>query len=107
MNLARDCYFLTKSLPKEDLYGLTSQLRRAAISVPANIAEGNGRKTRRDYVNFLRIAQGSLRELQTYLLFVAETHLIEQEMTEPLLLQVESVARLLNRLIQALESPPP
>ena len=87
MNLARDCYFLTKSLPKEDLYGLTSQLRRAAISVPANIAEGNGRKTRKDYVNFLRIAQGSLREVQTYLLFVVETRLIEQEMTEPVLLQ--------------------
>lgn len=65
MMLTRDCYLLTRDLPKEEMYGLTNQIRRAAISIPANIAEGSGRGTRRDYVNFLRIAQGSLREFQT------------------------------------------
>ena len=92
MDLARDCYFLTKKFPKEELYSLTSQIRRAAVSVPANIAEGNGRGTRKDYISFLRIAQGSLREF----------HLAQQEIVAPLLAQVSSVARLLNRLIQSL-----
>ena len=103
MNLARDCYFLTKPFPKEELYGLTNQIRRAAVSVPANIAEGNGRGTRKDYVSFLRIAQGSLRELETYLILIVEVQLAQQEMVAPLLVQVTSVARLLNRLIQSLQ----
>jgi four helix bundle protein len=102
MDLARDCYFLTKSFPKEELYGLTSQIRRAAVSVPANIAEGNGRGTRKDYVSFLRIAQGSLRELETYLILIVEIGLVRQEAVAPLSAQVNSVARLLNRLIQSL-----
>jgi four helix bundle protein len=103
MDLARDSYFLTKEFPKEELYGLTSQIRRAAVSIPANIAEGSGRSTRKDYVNFLRIAQGSLRELETYLLLVPEIGLVQSEAVEALLARVGSVARLLNRLIQAIE----
>ena len=103
MDIAKGSYFLTKTFPKEEQYGLTSQIRRAAVSVPANIAEGSGRSTRKDYVNFLRIAQGSLRELETYLLLIPEIGLGQQETVEPLLKQVGSVARLLNRLIQALE----
>ncbi len=102
MNLARDSYFLTRNLPREELYGLTSQIRRAAVSVPANIAEGNGRGTRKDYVNFLRIAQGSLREVETYLLLIQEIDLATPELVEPLLNQVDSIARLLNRLIHSL-----
>ena len=103
MDLARDSYFLTKEFPKEELYGLTSQIRRAAVSIPANIAEGSGRSTRKDYVNFLRIAQGSLRELETYLLLAPEIGLVQSEAVEALLARVGSVARLLNRLIQAIE----
>jgi four helix bundle protein len=102
MDLARDCYILTKNLPREELYGLTSQIRRAAVSVPANIAEGNGRGTRKDYVSFLRIAQGSLRELETHLILIVEVRLAQQDLVAPLLAQVGSVARLLNRLIQSL-----
>jgi four helix bundle protein len=105
MQLARDCYVLTKSFPREELYGLTSQVRRAAVSVPANIAEGTGRTTKKDFVNFLRIAQGSLRELETYLLLAVEIHLVPQTSVSQLRMQVGSVARLLNRLIQALETP--
>jgi four helix bundle protein len=106
MDLTKSCYLLTRSLPREELYGLTSQIRRAAISIPANIAEGNGRSTRGAYINFLRIAQGSLRELETYLLLVVEVELVKEENVEPLLQQLDSVARLLNRLIQSLQSDP-
>lgn len=106
MDLARECYFVTKSFPKEELYGLTSQIRRAAVSIAANIAEGNGRGTRKDYVSFLRIAQGSLRELETYLLLILEIRLAQEKVINPLLTQAGSVARLLNRLIQSLRPNP-
>lgn len=106
MDLARECYFLTKAFPKEELYGLTSQLRRAAVSVPANIAEGSGRTTKKDFVNFLRIAQGSLRELETDLLLAIEIQLASPGTITSMLTRLSSVARLLNRLIQSLETPP-
>src|SRR5262245_6344574 len=104
MRLAKDCYVLTKSLPREELYGITSQIRRAAMSIPANIAEGSGRTTTGAYVSFLRIAQGSLRELETYLLLVRDIELATVDLVSPLLLRIESIAKLLNHLIQSLES---
>jgi four helix bundle protein len=61
MALAEACYRITKTFPREEIYGMVSQIRRAAVSIPANIAEGYGREYRNDYVKFLRIAQGSLK----------------------------------------------
>jgi len=65
LKLAVKVYDLTDKFPREELYGLTSQMRRAAVSVPSNIAEGRGRGTKKDFVQFLRIAFGSISELQT------------------------------------------
>ncbi len=103
MQLAKDCYLLTKDFPKTELYGMTSQMRRAAVSISANIAEGSGRGTRKDYQQFLRIAQGSMRELETYLLLCPEIDLTTPEQVQPLLTQLESAGRLLRALIQSLE----
>lgn len=63
--LAVAVYALTEKFPKEEIYGLTSQMRRAAVSIPSNIAEGRARSTRNDYIHFLRIAHGSVSELET------------------------------------------
>jgi four helix bundle protein len=106
MEMTKVCYALTKRLPPEERYGLAMQIRRAAASIPANIAEATGRRTRRDYVNFLHIAQGSLRELETYLLLLGELNLLPSEALSPPLQQLESLARLLNRLIQSLSPNP-
>jgi four helix bundle protein len=64
--LIKETYRLTARLPKQEMYGLTAQMRRAAISIPANVAEGHSRQATRDYIRFLSIANGSLRELDTY-----------------------------------------
>ncbi len=71
MALAESCYELTRRFPKEELFGLTNQLRRAASSIPANIAEGYGRAGRNEYVQFLYVTQESLKELETHLLLAA------------------------------------
>jgi four helix bundle protein len=68
MTLAKDVYLLTADFPREERYGLSSQLQRSAVSIPSNIAEGNARKSTRDYARFISIAQGSSAELQTQLL---------------------------------------
>ena len=67
MELVKDTYLLTKIFPKEEFYGLTSQIRRCAISIPSNIAEGRGRNSDKEFVRFLQISLGSLYELQTQL----------------------------------------
>jgi four helix bundle protein len=70
MNLVEMVYQQTIILPKTEMYGLTSQIKRAAVSIPANIAEGNGRKSRKEYLQFLSIANGSIMELETHILIL-------------------------------------
>ena len=67
VDLVVETYKVTKTFPTEERYGLTDQVRRAAVSIPANIAEGAGRRTKKEFINFLHISQGSLSELDTHL----------------------------------------
>src|ERR1051326_954963 len=102
--LAKDIYLMTNEFPKSELYGLTSQMRRCSVSVPANIAEGSGRGSKKDFVQFLHIAQGSLRELETYLLLCEEIGLMTSIAISPLLTQVETVGKMLLGLLRSLET---
>jgi len=102
MDLAVEIYNTTRAWPKEELYGLTSQTRRAATSIPANIAEGYGRETRASYEHFLRVAQGSLKELETHLLIVQRVRIASIDEVGPLLTASESVGKLLRLLLRRL-----
>lgn len=106
IELAVSVYNLSKDWPREELYGLTSQARRASVSVAANIAEGYGRGLRGSYVSFLRIAQGSLKELETHLIVAERVGICSVDDTQPALVQCESVGKLLRRLVRKLTSEP-
>jgi four helix bundle protein len=103
MALAESCYLLTRSLPKEEMFGLTSQIRRSAGSVAANIAEGHGRENTRNFVHCLRIAQGSLKELETHLLLAERVGLLGAAKIEPAMGRCEAVGKMLRSLIRALQ----
>ena len=103
MALVRSAYELSRILPPEELYGLSSQLRRAAVSVPANIAEGHGRVHRGEYVHHLSIARGSLYEVETLLLLSLDLGFSTASVTAPLLETSSEVGRMLNALLGALQ----
>ena len=102
--LCKLVFALASRLPSEDKYGLGHQLRKSGVSIPSNIAEGNGRGTRKDYVKFLWIARGSTCELETQLLLMREVvNLPEGEFSEALSL-VDECKRMLFSLIQSLKN---
>jgi four helix bundle protein len=98
-------YALTNNFPKEEIYGLTSQIRRAASSIPANIAEGWSRSTK-EYLKHLMIAQGSLRELETHLTISQRVNFIHEEKLKALIQSTDTLGRMLNKLQQSLKSNP-
>lgn len=102
MALAKEVYRATTLIPDSEKFGLTAQMRRAAVSIPSNIAEGHGRESRTDYIRFLRMARGSLMELQTQLILVEEVNLL-QIPPELSALQAET-DRVLQGLIRSLEN---
>lgn len=104
MDLVESVYRTSSTFPKEEVYGLTSQVRRASISVPSNIAEGQGRSTTRDFLHFLCVAQGSLKELETQILIAQRLGYLAHP--DALLDQVLAVARLLSGLINSLKRKP-
>jgi four helix bundle protein len=98
-------YEVTQSFPKNEIYGLTAQIRRAAISVPSNIAEGQGRLTCGEFLHFLGIARGSLLELDTQLAVAADLRYLESAQQTSLSHEIHQVLGLLNRLIESLRVP--
>ncbi len=104
MHLVTDVYQASNAWPKEEQYGLTSQLRRAAVSVPANIAEGQGRTGTREFAHHLSIANGSLHETETLILIALNLRLLEQTRCGDLLSQCSETGRLLSGLIRKLRA---
>jgi len=102
MKLVVQIYDDTKSFPTEERYGLTSQLRRAAVSVPSNIAEGRGRFGVRGFLHYLSIATGSIMEVETQLLVAARLGYLKREQARTLLIQLGEVRRLLAGMVRAL-----
>jgi four helix bundle protein len=103
MDLVEMIYLQTKTFPKEEIYGLTSQIRRAAVSIPANIAEGNGRNSRKEYLHFLSVANGSIRELETHILIAERLNFLTKEKSGEIQVKIHSVGRLLLLLRKGLK----
>ena len=98
-SLALDVYRCTRRFPKDEIYGLSSQMRRAAVSVPSNIAEGKGRYSQKEFVQFLYHARGSLLELETQLSIARDLDYIDRPLFESLESETEELGRILNGLI--------
>ena len=97
--LITEVYRKTKTFPREEVYGLTSQVRRSAVSIPSNIAEGYGRNSTNDYIRFLQIASGSLYELQTQLEISANLEYLNKGEIEQLYSLSREIERMLSSLI--------
>ena len=102
MELATTVHRLTGTLPRHELFGLSSQLRRAAISIPSNIAEGTARRSTREFLAFLHIARGSFAELETQLLLAEKIGYIGAQELSAIWPQLHEVGRLLNAVIRGL-----
>ena len=103
MDLVEAVYGATSSFPREETYGLTSQIRRAVVSVPANIAEGQGRRLTKEYLYFLANARGSLLELDTHLEIALRLHYLSQDKYSGLRSQLQEVTKILNGLMRSVE----
>jgi four helix bundle protein len=101
MDLAEDVYRITKLFPKEETYGLTVQLRRAAVSVPSNIAEGKGRSSEKELSQFLCHSRGSLFEIETQVNLARRLGYLDAQQAEAILKKATSVGQLLNGLLRA------
>jgi|SRR5581483_1545468 len=106
MDLVERVYSATASFPPDERFGLTAQIRRAVVSVPSNIAEGQGRRSRSEFGHFLSVAHGSLREVETQLLIAIRLHFLDEAIAESVLSLSDEVGRLIGGLARSLEQPP-
>ena len=103
MQLVKDVYILTKQFPREELYGLTSQIKRAAVSVPSNIAEGSGRQYKKDTIQFLHVSRGSLYELETLLNIAKMVEIISETDFNMIISSVDKSQQILNGFINYIQ----
>ena len=103
MDLVETVYHVTRAWPKEEMYGLTNQVRRAATSIPANIAEGQGRTGPKELLHHLSIANGSLCEVETFALISRRLGYIDEQACQQLITQTTEVARLIGGLMKSLQ----
>ncbi len=103
MDIVEEIYNITKKMPKEEQYGLTGQMQRAAVSIPSNIAEGYSRSTTKEYVHFLHVAKGSKSELQTQLMICERLGYLEINELEHVFNQLSELGKMFYVLIKKLE----
>ena len=98
------CYHLTKEFPKDEMYGMVAPIRRASVSIAANIAEGHGRGHTRSFIQFRRISQGSLKELESHHILAESVRLVGRDKVEPMLKSADEIGRMLRGLIRTLQA---
>lgn len=102
--LVKQIYLLSSRFPKEEIYGLTSQLRRAVVSVPSNIAEGHSRSGTKDFIQFISIAIGSLAEVETQVLLACDLEFVKENDIEPIVKNIHELQRMLHALRTSLKA---
>jgi four helix bundle protein len=107
MDIAELVYRLTRAFPREEAFGLAAQMRRCAVSIPSNIAEGFGRAQRKVFIQFLRIAQGSLKELETQLMLAVRVELVPWKDVSDIQARCQTLGKRFVRYIRSLEQPAP
>jgi four helix bundle protein len=103
MGLAELAYRVTRRFPKDEVYGMTSQIRRSAVSIAANIAEGHGRENSGAFVQYLRMSQGSLKELETHLMLATRVNLAREEDVVPFLKRCDDLGKMIRSLIRSIQ----
>lgn len=106
MDLADAVYDLTRDFPDDERFGLTQQIRRAAVSIPSNIAEGHGRMHGKEFMRFLRIANGSLKELETQLILAGRREYMTRDAAQPIWEMTQRCGKMLRALIKSLDKTP-
>ena len=101
-----EIYEITAAFPSEEKFGLVSQIRRSAVSIPSNIAEGNARRSSADYIQFLKIARGSGAEVETQIIISKNLGLIEEVKSEELTSKITEIMKMINGLINYLKTKP-
>ena len=103
VDLVTEIYRLSKKFPKDEVFGLTSQIRRAAVSIPSNIAEGRGKSSKGEFQQFLHHSRGSLAEVETQIIIAQNLGYLNAAETEPVMKIIAEVGRLLNGLLTSLK----
>jgi four helix bundle protein len=104
MALVTDTYKIVSAFPKEEMYGISSQIKRAAISVPSNIAEGQGRNSTKEFIYHLSVAYGSLMELETQLQIAVNLEFVKNDAADSLFLTTAEIGRMINGLSRSLSA---